>query len=105
MSTQPLTRGNPQSWLSTIWDALGGYRENCIPESEGDPIYDALWDDICTAMAWISEELGIDSAESESMHSILDLLRRLAHPLNEAELHIAQQEAKDLISQFNGDNP
>ena len=63
--TQPLTRGNPQSWLDTIWDALGGYREDCIPED--DPSYDDLWSDICTAMAWISEELGIDPIKHEEI--------------------------------------
>ena len=29
---------------------------NEIPE--GDPAYDAEWSDICTAMAWIEEDLG-----------------------------------------------
>ncbi len=43
------------SILDTIWDALEGYRENCIPE--GDPQYDTKWGDICTAMAWIAEDL------------------------------------------------
>lgn len=50
----PLTRADKNSWLETIWDALHGYREDCIP---GDEAYDHIWDDICTAMAWISEEL------------------------------------------------
>jgi hypothetical protein len=49
-----LTRADKASWLETIWDALHGYRENCIPESEE---YDHIWDDICTAMAWITEEI------------------------------------------------
>ena len=49
------TRNNPRSWVSTIWDALLAYREDCIPES--DPIYAAEWDDICTAMAWITEQV------------------------------------------------
>ena len=52
--TMPLTRANRESWRETIWDALHGYRENCIPESEE---YDDIWDDICTAMAWIEEEM------------------------------------------------
>lgn len=43
------------SILETIWNALEGYRENCIPE--GNPEYDAEWGDVCTAMAWITEDL------------------------------------------------
>ena len=49
-----LTRADRDSWFETIWDALHGYRENCIPEDEE---YDPIWDDICTAMAWITEEI------------------------------------------------
>ena len=44
-----------ESMLETIWLGLEGYRENCIPE--GDAQYDAEWGDICTAMAWITEDL------------------------------------------------
>lgn len=43
------------SILETIWHALFAYREDCIPES--NPDYDNEWDDICTAMAWITEDL------------------------------------------------
>lgn len=46
------------SWLAPIWNALHGYRENCIPE--GEPRYDAEWGDITTCMAWIAEELGVE---------------------------------------------
>lgn len=51
-----LTHSNTASWLETIWCALECHRENSIPEGVKD--YDEEWDDICTAMAWISEELG-----------------------------------------------
>jgi hypothetical protein len=44
-----------ESILECIWEALHGYRENCIPE--GDPAYDDQWSEICTAMAWITEDL------------------------------------------------
>jgi hypothetical protein len=49
-----LTRADRASWLETIWDALHGYREDSIPPDEE---YDPIWDDICTAMAWIEEEI------------------------------------------------
>lgn len=48
---------DPASWLSTVWDALQGYREDCIPAH--DPTYDEEWGDICSAMAWISAALGL----------------------------------------------
>jgi hypothetical protein len=41
--------------LNVVWDALHGYRENCIPE--GQKQYDHEWNAICTAMALITEEL------------------------------------------------
>lgn len=50
----PLTYGNRESWLETVWEALHAYRE-------GDPgVTDETWDEICTAMAWVTEELGLD---------------------------------------------
>lgn len=50
-----LRANDKQTWMETIWDALFDYRDNCIPE--GDAAYDAEWSDICTAMAWLEEEL------------------------------------------------
>lgn len=50
---------NATSWVECIWDALSGYREDCIPAN--DSTYDEEWDDITTAMAWITEELGVTS--------------------------------------------
>lgn len=52
-----LKANDMDSILETIWNALAGYRENCIPES--NPEYDEEWSDICTAMAWITEDLGV----------------------------------------------
>lgn len=49
-----LTKSNPQSWLEEVWAALHAFREDLIPE--GDEVYDRQWDDICTAMAWITEK-------------------------------------------------
>ena len=46
---------DPQTWLDEVWDALHAFREDLIPE--GDEMYDRQWVDICTAMAWITEEL------------------------------------------------
>jgi hypothetical protein len=52
---QPLTRGNRESWLNTIWSAI-----ECETPTEDS-------DDINTAMAWIREELGMeDEVEQEN---------------------------------------
>jgi len=59
-----LRANSPESWLETVWHALGGFRENCIPEGEDN--YDREWNEICTAMAWIREELGLpDEVEQD----------------------------------------
>lgn len=62
-----LTHANQQSWIDTLWDALHVYRENCIPE--GPRSFDAEWDELCTAMAWLTEELGLTSAVEGSSPS------------------------------------
>ena len=46
--------------LNVVWSALETYRCDLIPE--GDKAYDAQWNEICTAMAFLTEELGIDSS-------------------------------------------
>lgn len=53
-----ITRNNYDGQLDLIWNALHFYREHGIPE--GDLNYDDEWSDICSAMAWIKEDL--DSA-------------------------------------------
>jgi hypothetical protein len=53
-----MTINDNDAILETIWKALEGYRENCIPEGL-EPHYDEEWSDICTAMAWITEDLEI----------------------------------------------
>jgi hypothetical protein len=57
-AAQAVRAGDPKSWVDAVWEALAGFREDCIPE--GDPAYDEQWSDICTAMAWIEEELGVE---------------------------------------------
>ena len=52
-----LTENNKVSWTETVWNALQGFREDCISTD------DEQWDEICTAMAWITEELGFELNE------------------------------------------
>ena len=52
-----LTENNKVSWTETVWNALQGFREDSISTD------DELWDEICTAMRWIEEELNIDYDE------------------------------------------
>ena len=47
---------DPQTWIETVWDALHGFREDCISTD------DEQWDDICTAMAWITEAIETEGA-------------------------------------------
>lgn len=58
-----LTYFDKETWLSVVWAALHSHRENCIPE--GTPEYDEEWDEICTAMAWVREELGLPDTTDE----------------------------------------
>ena len=41
--------------IDIIWDALEAYREDLI--SEGDELHDAIWEEICNAMALIEKDL------------------------------------------------
>jgi hypothetical protein len=56
-----LKANDTETWLETIWDALHKYRDKCIPE--GELAHDDEWSDICTAMAWIAEDMEVDSDE------------------------------------------
>lgn len=40
--------------LNTVWDALLGYRENCISTD------DELWDEICLSMKYIEFAMGYE---------------------------------------------
>ena len=51
--------------LELIWNALAFYREEGIPESANDKQWDQEWSDICTAMAWISEDYGLAEEVSD----------------------------------------
>jgi hypothetical protein len=41
--------------INIIWEALCAYREDLI--SEGDELHDAIWEEICKAMALIEKDL------------------------------------------------
>ena len=45
--------------LEVIWNALHGFREDCIPEGQ-DQMYDDQWSEITTSMARITEALGFE---------------------------------------------
>ena len=53
-----LNANDKATWIKTIWDALDDHRETC------DLLNATIdWDDICTAMAWIAEDMEVDSDE------------------------------------------
>jgi len=55
-----LTANNKASWLSTVWASLEEWQD----VYEGGRVdHEERWDDICTAMAWIAEELGVEQEE------------------------------------------
>ena len=54
-----MTRNDTKAQLEIVWDALHAYRDDLIPE--GDTQYDEIWSEICTAMAWIEEDLKTES--------------------------------------------
>lgn len=53
--TTNATSGDVSQALEVVWEALQAVREDLLPE--GDESYDAQWEEICTAMAWIEEAL------------------------------------------------
>jgi len=65
MST-PCTRTN---YLDTIWNAIHSYRETCIPERHSRN--DAEWDDITSAMAFLTEDLNADPMTVENAAAFL----------------------------------
>jgi hypothetical protein len=58
---KPLKFNDPATWLACIWEALEYVRDEHL--MEGDEVADAQWNDLCTAMAWVSETLGVEEAE------------------------------------------
>ena len=58
-------RDNTQKQLIMIWAALHGARASKI-------LKDGHWDDICTAMAWITEDLGINIPKEDELWRQMD---------------------------------
>ena len=72
-----LRANDSDSWLITVWDALHAYRADLIPEGgdDGEKQFDEIWNDICTAMAWITE-----TVENEWMYKMENLTAKVAQP-------------------------
>jgi hypothetical protein len=53
------------TWLAVVWDTIQQLEvvenEYCIKQNASGA---ARWDDVCTAMAWIAEDLGLDASQS-----------------------------------------
>ena len=56
--SKPTNFSIPES-LEVVWDALHEYQEMCL--DDGNRMHEDKWDNICTAMAWITEALGENS--------------------------------------------
>ena len=57
-----VTANDRKSQLELIWRALECYREDCISGDE----HQEEWDDICTIMAWWTEDFEKQDDESYS---------------------------------------
>lgn len=57
-----VTSNDRRSQLALIWNALDCYREDCISGQE----HDEEWADICTVMAWWTEDFETMDEESYS---------------------------------------
>ena len=56
-----LTANNKAAWLSTIWTALEEWQDvHEDRNAAGGETFERRYDDICTAMAWIAEELEVN---------------------------------------------
>jgi hypothetical protein len=61
-----MNRNDTKEQLDVIWEALHTYRNDLIPE--GNEQYDDIWSDICTAMAWIEEDLIGENDETHTLY-------------------------------------
>jgi len=55
-----LTANNKASWIFNIWTALEELQDIKVIVDNCDQ---QRWDDICTAMAWIAEELEVNQED------------------------------------------
>ena len=78
--TEPLTGGDTTEALRVIWQALHCFREDCIGEATANN--DEQWDEVCTAMAWIEED--INAPEKAGGFSTEDVMG-MRPDLNEAQ--------------------
>ena len=59
-----LTSNDVNSWLETVWEALWEWQDAHEGRAAvGTETYEQRWDDICTAMAWLAEELEVNKTE------------------------------------------
>ena len=64
MTLTALHRAASHASLSTIWEALEEWQEEYEGRAAvGTDTYEQRWDDICTAMAWVSEELEVNQED------------------------------------------
>jgi hypothetical protein len=70
--------------LEVIWDVLHewqDYQEHVLNQVDKEA-YEERWDDICTAMAWIKEDLEDLQYANKTSDSLLSLVEGLDKELN-----------------------
>jgi hypothetical protein len=50
-----ITRFDKLAQIERLWEVLECYREDCISSSD----HDTEWDELCTIMAWVAEDLEV----------------------------------------------
>ena len=78
-----ISGGYDQRCLEVIWDALHEWQD--IHEGRnpvGKETYEERWDNICTAMAWIKEDLEDLQYANKTSDSLLNLVEGLDKELN-----------------------
>jgi hypothetical protein len=81
--TKQISGGYDQRCLEVIWDALHEWQD--IHEGRnpvGKETYEERWDNICTAMAWIKEDLEDLQYANKTSDSLLNLVEGLDKELN-----------------------
>jgi hypothetical protein len=63
---RPLTYSDPISWLQTVWEAVHVCDDYVSGWGDAEPPVDM--NDVKTAMAWIAEELGVDTSPDSPLY-------------------------------------
>lgn len=61
----PAHRHDTIAQLEYIWECLHAWREVMAESDNHDEVSDEVWDEVCSNMAYITEDLGFDMVDGE----------------------------------------